>query len=130
MIKLISRKVLDNGNIEYRFDLEDIDRDCWCWGNFYKKIGITKDLEQHKDRADVRYIKATDKTDRTIKDKIVENYSLVRLNHNGKVVYYRKRKRTLSNGELYILGIDYLNYSPSSKDTEDMEDMVIVFEIS
>lgn len=118
-------RIEEDTKIIYKFDIEDIDRDCWCYGNLYIKIGLYEDFLSNEHKSDANQIKTNWETDEIIKNKLRDNYKLVTLKGN-KVIRYRKRKRSLTKLDEWSLGLDYLSYSPSIDNS--LEDMVIVFE--
>lgn len=126
---MINKTILDNGDIEISFTIEDIDKDCYCYGNFYKTIGLIEEFKNHRDKADVKNIKANAETEAKIRDKIRDNFRLVNLRYYPKlkVEKYRVKRKTLTKNEENTIGMDYLNYSPTVDC--DVEDMVIRFEI-
>lgn len=129
---MINKTTLENGNIKASFDIEDIDRDCWCWGNFYEKIGFVDLFKLHPDKATVHNVKANSKTNKILSDKIKDNFRLVNLKYYPelKVKNYRKRRKTLNEIEELSISMDTLNYSPNTCNTDGLEDMCIVFEFN
>ena len=129
---MINKTILENGNVKVSFDIEDIDRDCWCWGNFYEKIGFTSLFKQYPDRANINNVKANSKTDEILREKIKDNFRLVNLKYYPKlkVKNYRQRRKTLNKSEEISIAMDFLNYSPNTANTDGLEDMCIVFEIN
>lgn len=128
---MINITTLENGNVKASFDIEDIDRECWCWGNFYEKIGFVDLFKQHPDKADVNNVKANYKTNRILIDKIKDNFKLVNLTYypEVKVKKYRQRRKKLNENEELSISMDALNYSPSINN-DGLEDMCIVFEFN
>lgn len=129
---MINTTILENGNVKVLFDIEDIDRDCWCWGNFYEKIGFTSLFKQYPDKANVNNVKTNSKTDEILREKIKDNFRLVNLQYYPKlkVKNYRQRRKTLNRSEEMSVAMDFLNYSPNTTNTDGLEDMCIVFEIN
>lgn len=125
---MIIKREFENGNIEVSFNEEDIDRTCWCFGEFYDKLNLIEEFKKYPDRADVKYIKCTKKTEEFVYDRIKDNFKLVTLRWlpEVKVIRYRKRRRKLTKCDENSIAMDYLSYSPSIDDS--MEDMVIRFE--
>lgn len=123
-------KCKSSDKIEVSFDEEDIDRDCWCMGKLYSKLGLVEEFERYKDSASINKIKCNEYTENIIRNKIRENYCMVTLTYYPeiKVKRYRKTKKKLTPSEELDLSMDLLNFLPAVDNK--VKDMVIRFEIN
>lgn len=118
-----------DGYVAIYFKIRGLTRDCWCYGSFYKELGLLDWFREHPEMSDVKNIFMNDTTSQQVKKVIRDRYSLVNLKKDKygsyKVSLYRVRKKKLSQGDELTLGMDYLNYSPTIND--DLPNGVIVF---
>lgn len=123
-------KCKSSDKIEVSFDEEDMDRDCWCMGKLYSKLGLIEEFERYKNSANINKIKCNEYTENIIRNKIRDNYSMVTLTYYPeiKVKRYRKTKRKLTPSEELDLSMDLLNFIPTVDNK--VKDMVIRFEIN
>ena len=120
---------VEDGYVIIYFRPKYMNQDCWCYGEFYKQLGLLQWFEKYPEMADVRNIYCTERTNNIVKGIIKDKFSLVNIKKDRqgeyKVSLYRVRRKKLTKTDEMSLAMDFLNYSPT--DFPSIPDGVIIF---